>query len=170
MSVDLHRLEYLVQGLTEELKEEIGRSATPQEMRLAAEVIGWTVQVLDLKGWLVDSTSLRTPLPRSRSTDPDTSKEAAISIDPKKDMFKLLRVFELKRRAGLTSEEASAKAGITDGWRRVSDLKMLGLIEATGETRKSSKTGRSCQVLRITEKGIRLYVELAYPSYTTQGA
>lgn len=89
----------------------------------------------------------------SRTTDPETSKAAAVRVDAAFMRGKLLAVFA---RGEHTAEEASRAAGYTpaDGaWKRVSDLKNLGLIEPTGTTRTAS-SGREQAVMRVTAKGL----------------
>ena len=58
-----------------------------------------------------------------------------------------LRAFHEAGAAGLIPEQ-------TEHWRRVSELKRLGWVTPTGETRMAT-TGRAQQVLTITEDGER---------------
>ncbi len=92
--------------------------------------------------------------PTVRTTDPETSHEAAKTLSGKAGTMRraLLQAFLYD---SLTAEEAAEICGYTpaDGpWKRVSDLKDARLIVETGETRKAS-TGRRQRVLCITPLG-----------------
>lgn len=94
-------------------------------------------------------------LPLFRASDPVTSQQGAAHIRPKigSQMHRLLIQYSAHRIAGLTDEQACTAAGVTTGgWKRCSDLRRLGLIEATGETRTAS-SGVEQRVCRITADG-----------------
>lgn len=58
--------------------------------------------------------------------------------------------------AGLTAEEAAYRAGFdrTDGaWKRVSDLRKMGFVTATGRTRIGAHSNRQHEVLTISQGG-----------------
>jgi hypothetical protein len=84
-------------------------------------------------------------VPLARSTDPPTSRRAADSLDPRSLLYRLARVYEAAGAAGLTDEEAAARAGIPTAWKRCSDLRRLGYIKTNGATRVGS-SGRDQMV------------------------
>ena len=93
----------------------------------------------------------------ARTTDPWTSHQAA-KLPFKRESQRHRLLAEYGRRAlGLTDEEAAELAGITRGcpWKRCSELREQGYIEATGDTRDSSM-GAVQQVCRITFSGRRM--------------
>src|SRR4249920_2245228 len=96
------------------------------------------------------------PRTLARSADPPTSHAAAERLDAGRAGTVRRRLLaQFVRYPSLTADEATSAAGFdaSDGaWKRVSDLKNLGLVEATGETRAGS-SGRQQQVLRATEAG-----------------
>ena len=90
----------------------------------------------------------------ARATDPQTSQDAAESINPRGQQEKLLRTlahmtdanrYELAQAAGLTEYQAG---------RRLSELNDSGLIAWTGEVRPGA-TGRSQSVWKVTQAGYR---------------
>lgn len=90
----------------------------------------------------------------ARATDPETSKAAAESIDPRGQQQQLMRAllrigigcrYELARESGLTEYQAG---------RRLSELQQAGLIYWTGQVRPG-ETGRSQSVWAATEAGER---------------
>lgn len=96
----------------------------------------------------------------ARSSDPQTSKDAAASLqdhDITSLCFRLLRQYFILGD-GLTDEEAAKRAAgygkqpSPGAWKRCSDLRREGWIEPTGETRRAS-SGRQQQVCAITEVG-----------------
>ena len=94
-------------------------------------------------------------LPLFRATDPDTSANGARHITPKRgsQAMRILAVYAEHPIYGLTDEAAAAWAGITHGWKRCADLRRLGFIQATGETR-ATVAGVQAMVCRITEQGL----------------
>lgn len=97
------------------------------------------------------------PRAHARGSDPATSYAAATLLGPRAGTMRrrLLGVFAF---APATAEEASERAGYGPehgAWKRVSDLKLAGLIRPTGETR-SSVRGRQQDVLEITALGREL--------------
>lgn len=91
-----------------------------------------------------------------RATDPETSKQAPARDKRTKIMYQLLGVYTLN---DVTDEEAielllnrPPTLGDEGKRRRCSDLRALGWIEPTGETRSNS-SGRQRIVCAITEAG-----------------
>lgn len=91
------------------------------------------------------------PTTHARSSDPETSHDAARRASYG-DRFRVLGSYS--RGAALTDHEAYQAAGLD--WRgsrqRCSDLRALGWIAPTGETR-STPSGRSAAVCAITPAG-----------------
>ena len=83
----------------------------------------------------------------ARSSDPQTSKAAARSVDPRGQLGILSRAYAAAGARGLTDEEAALTTGLASAWKRCSDLRRLGFIVATGETRTGS-SGREGIVCR----------------------
>ena len=94
-------------------------------------------------------------LPLFRSSDPVTSQEGARHIRPKagSQAMRLLRVYAGAPIYGLTDEEAGSQTDIVHAWKRCADLRRLGLIEPTGETRPTV-AGVNARVCRITAAGL----------------
>lgn len=94
-------------------------------------------------------------LPLFRSTDPTTSAEGARHIRPKagSQAMRLLRVYAGAPIYGFTDEEAGSQTDIVHGWKRCADLRRLGLIEPTGDTRPTV-AGVQARVCRITQAGL----------------
>lgn len=94
-------------------------------------------------------------LPLFRSTDPATSAEGARHIRPKagSQAMRLLVVYAAAPIYGLTDEQAATAAEIHHGWKRCADLRRLGFIEPTGETRPTV-AGVQAMVCRITAAGL----------------
>lgn len=103
-------------------------------------------------------------LPLFRDLDPQTSKDAGALVAPRRgsQAHRLLMTFNEHRVAGLTDEQAAARTTLKTGqtmiearvcwWKRCSDLRALGFIEATGERRQGS-LGADQMVSRITVEG-----------------
>jgi hypothetical protein len=74
--------------------------------------------------------------PVARNSDPTTSHRGARAIQRKRPtlMALMLDIYRAHPN-GLTPAEACAIAGVTGGWKRVSDLKRTGQIVATGDIR-----------------------------------
>lgn len=94
--------------------------------------------------------------PMARTSDPSTSKRAAVEALPKvrTQAFSLL-IAHSRNPQGLTDEEACLAAGLDlriEYRTRCSTLRNLGLIEDTLFTRESSM-GRQNMVRVITPKG-----------------
>lgn len=91
---------------------------------------------------------------RARRTDPETSFEAAAAVSVTQQARVILSAYA--DGAELLDVEAYRKAGFPphacDG-QRCSDLRRNGLIERTGEKRKTP-SGRPGYVCAITRKGI----------------
>jgi hypothetical protein len=69
--------------------------------------------------------------------------------------YEFLSVYE--HHKDLIGDEAASHLGIPEGeygwWSTVSQLKLNGYIEWTGDKRKSRRNG-SCEVYKITDKGL----------------
>lgn len=98
-------------------------------------------------------TPLR-PVGLARSTDPETSQEAAESINPRGQQERIVRTlihlvtanrYEISEASGLTEYQAG---------RRLSELSDAGYIAWTGEVRPGA-TGRPQSVWRVTQAGYR---------------
>ena len=86
----------------------------------------------------------------SRTTDPATSMQAAAQLRLGERLEILASVYRAAGTNGLTDEQACEQAGLRDGgWKRCSDLRRLGTIQPTGQTRIAS-SGRARIVCRIT--------------------
>jgi hypothetical protein len=82
---------------------------------------------------------------RARASDPATSHAAARSLDTRTIVAQLSRAYRDAGGRGLTDEVASDIVGADGAWKRCSELRKLGLIVATGETRDGS-SGRAQRV------------------------
>jgi hypothetical protein len=94
---------------------------------------------------------------QARASDPPTSHEAAVVALGRKGNARrrLLRSFA-GHPAGLTDEEAAAYADLSlrsEYATRCSELRRLGLIEATDQTRVG-ESGSHRMVSRITDSGV----------------
>ena len=78
--------------------------------------------------------------PNVRTADPETSHAASKRIEPKRGTHasQCLAMFKAYPR-GLTADEVGRYTTIKGAWKRCSDLKALGLIVGTGETREGSE-------------------------------
>jgi hypothetical protein len=97
------------------------------------------------------------PHTEARSTDPDTSHQAAkLPFRRNSQRHELLASYLLAswHGQGLTDEEAAISAGIDKGcpWKRCSELRDMGFIVPTGETRVSTG-GANQRVCVITTQG-----------------
>lgn len=106
------------------------------------------------------------PGPNARSTDPDTSQ---LGASERRERFaaqrtKLAAVFEAAHDAGeppLIAFEAGDRSGLAkiDGccyWKRVSELRQLGVIRRLATTRRSPETGaaqRELQWVPVAHRG-----------------
>ena len=96
-------------------------------------------------------------LPLFRNTDPMTSVQGARDVKPRRTSQAMLLLAEYAHRDGLTDEEAGLFSGLAQRpkccyWKRCSELRALGFIIPTGETRLSS-AGSPMQVCAITAEG-----------------
>lgn len=103
-------------------------------------------------------------LPLFRNDDPDTSKQGAKDVLPRRgsQQAQLLAVY--RNQPGLTDEQAGVLSGLASKpkccyWKRCSELRAKGLIEPTGETRLSS-AGSAMQVCRLSTKGAEVLASL----------
>ena len=95
--------------------------------------------------------------PAVRSTDPDTSREAAVRTPGRNSQLVLLLRCYYVHTEGLTNEEAGDRSGLSSNvttcyWKRCSELAKLGYTAPTGEKRPS-RAGRMQRVHAITEAG-----------------
>jgi hypothetical protein len=95
-------------------------------------------------------------LPLFRSADPITSVLGAGEVKPRRRSQAMLLLAEYLQ-GGMTDEEAGMASGLALKpkccyWKRCSELRAMGLIIPTGETRLSS-AGSAMQVCEITEEG-----------------
>jgi hypothetical protein len=107
------------------------------------------------KSWTVTRATPASDIPAStphaRLTDPSTSHEAgADSRGRMTQRSRILRAFHLY--GPMTAREASAQADVNEGWKRVSDLRVLGFIAAVSE-KVDPSTGKRVAVFQITPRG-----------------
>lgn len=104
-------------------------------------------------------------VPGARTDDPATSHAAADSVTMRSGSARarLLAVYaDSAHWGGLTDEEAATGAGLSARscwWKRCSELRHLGLIEATGDTRATT-VGQQAQVCAVTRSGMAAAAEL----------
>lgn len=96
-----------------------------------------------VEAFVAPPNSLFSPL--ARTSDPETSKRAARSLDANGHLEALTALFRDAGSNGLTAEEAGDRAGFDGAWKRCSDLRRLGVITPTG-TRRKATSGRWQQV------------------------
>jgi len=101
-------------------------------------------------------------LPLFRSADPDTSRDGAKDVLPRRgsQAWALLNEYA-NARIGLTDEEAGIRSGLAVNprccyWKRCSELRASGLIEDSN-TRRQGSTGSTMMVCTITAKGLEAY-------------
>ena len=95
-------------------------------------------------------------LPLFRKEDPITSALGAGEVKPRRRSQAMLLLAEYLH-GEMTDEEAGMASGLALKpkccyWKRCSELRAMGLIIPTGETRLSS-AGSAMQVCEITEEG-----------------
>lgn len=85
----------------------------------------------------------------ARTTDPETSHEAARSMLGVAEGQQAELLAAVKRLGETTTEDAGDDAGLTyhQASRRMPELVRLGVVEPTGETRKN-RSGRRARVFR----------------------
>jgi hypothetical protein len=98
----------------------------------------------------------------ARSSDPDTSRDAAQQVRYRagSQVMRLLDAFARAGRMGLTDEQAADVTGLSANraacwWRRCSDLRDAGYIVDTGE-RRMGMAGAPRMVCAITDTGYRV--------------
>jgi hypothetical protein len=96
-------------------------------------------------------------LPLFRSADPITSVLAAGDVKPRRTSQAMLLLAEYAKGAGLTDEDAGYASGLAQKpkccyWKRCSELRSKGWIEATGQFRLSV-AGSHMMVCQITSTG-----------------
>lgn len=115
----------------------------PDDETTTKSRLGWGRQQNDEQiAGQIDLTTL------ARATDPGTSHAAASMLNAEGQRAVLLAAFA-DYPDGLTAREASRIAGITEGWKRVSDLLRVGRLRDTGMTRVDPDTGRRGRILVI---------------------
>jgi len=107
---------------------------------------------------------IREPRALARSSDPETSKQAAAAAERRapSQRDRLLNAYMVAGDRGLTDEEAGVSAGLSGSgyWKRCSDLRNLGMIAPLGLQRQVS-SGLMAQVCVITPEGWRRMDELS---------
>ncbi len=101
-----------------------------------------------VESFVAPPNSLFSPL--ARTSDPETSKRAARSLETNGQLESLEVIFREAGSQGLTAEEAGDRAGFDGAWKRCSDLLRLGVIVPTGRTR-TARSGRAQRVMCIKE-------------------
>lgn len=96
-------------------------------------------------------------LPLFRNVDPETSRKGAKAVKPRRQSQAMLLLAEYQNQP-LTDEEAGISSGLAAKpkccyWKRCSELRAMGLIEDTGDTRPST-AGSAMMVCRITSEGL----------------
>lgn len=96
----------------------------------------------------------------ARFTDPVTSFVASARLSEREGSPVEIRRNTHRHRAltcfqqrSMTADEVRLATGVDGIWKRVSDLKNLNLIRATGHTRRS-RQGREQEVYEITDAGL----------------
>ena len=99
----------------------------------------------------------------ARISDPTTSHEADAVLREREGPASVVRkgshrhlallAFSRHWKSDATADEIQAATGIDGIWKRVSDLKNLGFIEATGQ-RREARSGRMQEVYAITPAGL----------------
>lgn len=95
----------------------------------------------------------------ARFTDPVTSDLADAELRRREGPANVLRAGTHRHRAllcfaarAMIAEDVKIETGVDGIWKRVSDLKNMGFIKPTGETRLS-REGREADILEITDAG-----------------
>ena len=91
-------------------------------------------------------------LPLFRWTDPETSREAAKKVQPRRGS-QAMQILALYANRDLTDEKAVELSGLNGGWKRCSDLRRLGLIAFAGYYGKT-ESGCNAMVCSITMAGM----------------
>lgn len=86
----------------------------------------------------------------ARSSDPDTSKLAALANEPRRgtQRAKALDAFRRAYPYALTAAEVESYTGIKGVWKRISELKQGGHIVQVG-TRRNPGTGQDAETFTI---------------------
>jgi len=94
-------------------------------------------------------------LPGFRRTDPTTSRKAALDVYPRTGNQRgRALVAIIKSPSGATYAEVQAETSVNGIWKRISELKQNGWIEARGR-RVVPETGSEADVYFPTERAIR---------------
>lgn len=131
------------------------------------------VDLSTLRGWGDHIKALTDRLPEvygeprvipSRNTDPTTSHQAAKAITVKAGTQRAHLLAAFAELVDGTDEEAMARAEwvspSSEYSKRCSELREVGMIEPTGETRPG-RSGQARIVSRITPKGLNWLTEMA---------
>lgn len=101
-----------------------------------------------------DENTVRYPaVPGSKGTD-GTSQDAAEAIKPRVSRLRRIAMHALAKLGDATVLEAVSFAGVSREslQPRFSELRAMGLVEATG-ARRPNPSGKAAAVLRLTDKG-----------------
>ena len=103
----------------------------------------------------------------ARSSDPQTSTDAAASVSFRKgsQLFKLLAEFHEAGVRGPTDDQAAMNCGLTRKprccwWKRCSELRSMGLIESIAGVTRPTSVGEQAMVCRVTKAGEYRYEQL----------
>ena len=101
------------------------------------------------------------PVPAARRRDPATSQAAATRLRPNTQLARLAVAY--RDGGNLTDDEAGTLSGLRQQgagyWKRCSDLRKAGIIEATGDTRPGA-SGEQQRVCRLTAFGLLVTANL----------
>ena len=147
-----HRMyRYQIGGATQTARQAFAGHGTPAAKCLCGASLVGEDEIAEHAAVMAAS------LPQARTSDPDTSHDAATpSIRRWSQLRRLLSAFNA-HPAGLTADEATELASVPSDpplWRRCSDLGRLGLVAPTGD-RRPGRSGRDQRVLAITDLGRR---------------
>ncbi len=105
----------------------------------------------------------------ARYTDPATSYAADAQLRQREGPAWAIKRGTQRHRAlecfvergPLIAEDVKILTGVDGIWKRVSDLKNMGFLAATGRTRKS-REGRDAEVYEVTDQGTSAYSMLGH--------
>lgn len=115
--------------------------------------------LVELAAAYVRPRAYRSHRPRSRTSDPDTSRVAGDAVRrPETVAHRLLGAFAVVGMLGRTAEEAATAIYRPSAWRRVSELVADGLLapalDRHGEPMtRGTRAGREARVLVLTHAG-----------------
>lgn len=98
------------------------------------------------------------PSPAARNNAPKTSRDAAkrAGVSSKANRVRILELMKERGSVGVTCYEAQVALDIKpqSASARYTELKKMGFIQATGESRKTD-TGSAAAAWKLTEDGLR---------------